>query len=156
MTRGRKPIPPKIHVLRGNPGRRKLPTDRLDPAAALPDCPDHLNDEARKEWANICAELGPMGILTRLDKAILAEYCQGWSLWIEALAMVTKLGLIGKSPSGYPMMNPYLAIANRAQEQMHRALTELGLTPSSRSRIKVDKASAADPVAEFLSHSRSG
>jgi phage terminase small subunit len=42
-----------------------------------------------------------------------------------------------KSPTGYPMQSPYLAIANRQAELMMRIASEFGFTPASRSRISV-------------------
>jgi phage terminase small subunit len=40
-----------------------------------------------------------------------------------------------KSPSGYPVQSPYLAMANRQAEIMMRIASEFGFTPASRSRI---------------------
>jgi phage terminase small subunit len=40
-----------------------------------------------------------------------------------------------KSPSGYPVQSPYVAIANRQAEIMMRIASEFGFTPVSRSRI---------------------
>jgi phage terminase small subunit len=40
-----------------------------------------------------------------------------------------------KSPSGYPIQSPYVAIANRQAEIMMRIASEFGFTPASRSRI---------------------
>jgi P27 family predicted phage terminase small subunit len=40
-----------------------------------------------------------------------------------------------KSPSGYPVQSPYVAIANRQTEIMMRIASEFGFTPASRSRI---------------------
>ena len=40
-----------------------------------------------------------------------------------------------KSPSGYPIQSPYVAIANRQAELMMRISAEFGFTPASRSRI---------------------
>ena len=40
-----------------------------------------------------------------------------------------------KSPSGYPVQSPYIAIANRQAEIMIRIASEFGFTPASRSRI---------------------
>jgi phage terminase small subunit len=40
-----------------------------------------------------------------------------------------------KSPTGYPIQSPYLAIANRQAELMMRVASEFGFTPASRSRI---------------------
>jgi phage terminase small subunit len=40
-----------------------------------------------------------------------------------------------KSPNGYPVQSPYIAIANRQAEIMLRIASEFGFTPASRSRI---------------------
>jgi phage terminase small subunit len=40
-----------------------------------------------------------------------------------------------KSPSGYPVQSPYVAVANRQAEIMMRIASEFGFTPASRSRI---------------------
>jgi hypothetical protein len=40
-----------------------------------------------------------------------------------------------KSPTGYPIQSPYLAIANRQADLMVRVASEFGFTPASRSRI---------------------
>jgi phage terminase small subunit len=49
-----------------------------------------------------------------------------------------------KSPSGYPIQSPYLAIANRQAEIMMRIASEFGFTPASRSRIATP--SSAEPT----------
>jgi phage terminase small subunit len=40
-----------------------------------------------------------------------------------------------KSPTGYPVQSPYVAVANRQAEIMIRIAAEFGFTPASRSRI---------------------
>jgi len=50
---------------------------------------------------------------------------------------IQKYGTMIKSPSGYPVQSPYLAIANRQAEIMMRIASEFGFTPASRSRISV-------------------
>ena len=79
-----------------------------------------------------------MGLLSVTDRAALAAYCTAWSRWVEAEAMVKKFGTIVKSPEkGFPMKSPYLTIADQALETMRKLMVEFGLTPSSRSRIRV-------------------
>ena len=34
-----------------------------------------------------------------------------------------------KSPNGFPMQSPYLAVANKSMEQMRGLLTEFGMSP---------------------------
>jgi phage terminase small subunit len=43
--------------------------------------------------------------------------------------------MIIKLPSGYVQQNPWLTIANKQMELMHKYLTEFGLSPVSRSRV---------------------
>ncbi len=51
-----------------------------------------------------------------------------------------------KSPNGYPMQSPYVAVANKQVEIMVRIAAELGMTPSSRTRIRVGDKTPEDPV----------
>ena len=78
---------------------------------------------------------GGLGLLTRIDRAALALYCEAWGRWVEAEEALRKYGVMIKAPSGYPVQSPYLAIANRAMDQMAKLLVEFGMSPSSRSRV---------------------
>jgi hypothetical protein len=56
-----------------------------------------------------------------------------------------------KSPSGFPMQSPYVAVANKQAELMIRIAAEFGFTPSSRSRIAVPPAPLYGlPAAKYL------
>ena len=122
-----------------------------NPEPAIPECPEELSDEAKKEWTRVSAELLPMGLLSRIDRAALAGYCQAWATWLEAQASLREYGVIIKSPNGYPMPSPYLSVANKAFEQMRMMLAEFGMSPSSRTRVQaLPPADGDDPFAEFL------
>jgi P27 family predicted phage terminase small subunit len=75
-----------------------------------------------------------------------------YSRWVHAEAQVKKYGTIVKSPEkGFPMKSPYLCVAEQALEAMRKFMVEFGLTPSSRSRIRVPGNSvAADELEVFL------
>jgi P27 family predicted phage terminase small subunit len=108
------------------------------PPSDLPECPDHLQNQARAEWFRICAVLLQMDLLTSADHALLEAYCVAYARWLDAEAMVKKYGIIVKSPNkGFPMTSPYLHVANSSMEQLRKLAVEFGLTPSSRSRIRV-------------------
>jgi P27 family predicted phage terminase small subunit len=86
-----------------------------------------------------------MGLLTHADRAALAAYCTAYSRWVKAEQQVAKYGTIVKSPDkGFPMKSPYLTVADQAMDAMRKYLVEFGLTPSSRSRIRVPGKSAAE------------
>ena len=72
------------------------------------------------------------------------------SLGEEAAQQIQKYGLVFKSPSGYPMPSPYLAILHTALDQMRAFLTEFGLSPASRSRVRVANPKQRDLFDDFL------
>jgi P27 family predicted phage terminase small subunit len=90
---------------------------------------------AQREWARLTKELSKLGLITQLDRGALATYCGAYAMWVEAMEQIQKYGTMVKSPNGFPVQSPYLAIANRQAEIMMRIASEFGFTPASRSRI---------------------
>ena len=81
---------------------------------------------------------------------MLAAYCQAHALWVEAVSSIARYGTMVKSPNGYPMQCPYVAVANKQVDIMVRIAAELGMTPSSRTRIRVGQKPPEDPFEAFL------
>jgi P27 family predicted phage terminase small subunit len=148
--RGRKPLPSNVVRLRGNPGKRKHNPAEPRPAPAVPACPSCLGEEARKEWKRLAKELAALGLLTRIDRGQLAAYCQAHALWVEAVQAISRYGTMVKSPNGYPMQSPYVAVANKQVDIMTRIAAEFGMTPSSRTRIRIGDQVPDDPFETFL------
>lgn len=154
MKRGTKPKPTARRKLEGNPGRRPF-NDRepqLPPVETPP--PDELEDDARAtaEWRRVLLLLQRACVVTEGDRAALIALCQQWSLYLDAHKKVSAAGLVVKSQSGYPMPNPYLAIAKRALATCERLWSEFGLTPSSRTRVAAapgTSGGADDAFSEF-------
>jgi phage terminase small subunit len=96
--RVRKPLPSNVVRLRGNPGKHRLNDAESRPAARVPPCPTCLGGE----WQRSAKELGELGLLTRLDRGLLATYCQARALWVEAVSSIERYGTMIKSPNGYP------------------------------------------------------
>ncbi|KAB2882704.1 MAG: phage terminase small subunit P27 family [Albidovulum sp.] len=133
--RGRKPNPAALRRLNGNPGKRGYNPAEPVPPQGLPDCPPHLSELARAEWHRIAATLHDMGVLTLVDRAVLAAYCQAWGRWVEAGEKLKETPVMLKTPSGYVQQSPWLSVANKQMELMGRYMAELGITPASRSRV---------------------
>jgi P27 family predicted phage terminase small subunit len=150
--RGRKPRPTAMKELEGNPGKRKLNLNEPKPSKKAPECPDWLDDEAKKEWGRMVWQLELLGIITEIDRAAFAAYCQAYSRWKEAEEFITKHGTIVKTPSGYWQQVPQVSIAQTYLKLMHKFCEQFGLTPSSRSRIVADIGSADedDPMELIL------
>ena len=150
--RGRKPKPTAVKVLEGNPGKRQLNELEPKPEKKAPKCPVWLDKEAKKEWRRISKQLGDLGILTEVDMAAFAGYCEAYSRWKEAEEFISKHGTIVKTPSGYWQQVPQVSIAQTYLKIMIKFCEQFGLTPSSRSRIVADKANSdvVDPMELML------
>jgi P27 family predicted phage terminase small subunit len=148
--RGRKPLPGNVVRLRGNPGKRKLNDAGPRPEPRAPTCPGALGPAARKEWQRLAKELGSLGLLSGLDRGALAAYCQAHALWQEAVQALERYGTMVKSPNGYPMQSPYVAVLNKQVDIMVRIAAEFGMTPSSRTRIRTGARPPDDPFEAFL------
>ena len=151
-TRGRKPKPTALKVLEGNPGKRPLNTDEPKPKKKAPKCPSWLEPEAKKEWRRMVKTLETIGVLTQVDAAAFAGYCQAYARWKEAEEFLSKHGTIFKTPSGYIQQVPQVSIAQTYLKIMKDFCSEFGLTPSSRTRISVNttESDADDPMEEIL------
>ena len=136
--RGRKPTPTAIKELEGNPGKRKLNDKEPKPEKKAPSCPKWLVPEAKKEWRRLAKKMELMGVLTEVDMAAFAGYCQAYARWKEAEEFITQHGTIVKTPSGYWQQVPQVSIAQTYLKMMQKSAEQFGLTPSSRSRIVAD------------------
>lgn len=134
-TRGRKPTPTAIKELEGNPGKRPLNSNEPKPDTTAPKCPKWLEPEAKKEWKRLSIEMERIGILTKVDMAAFAAYCQAYARWQEAEKFITEHGTIVRTPSGYWQTVPQVSIAQTYMKIMEKLAEQFGLTPSSRSRI---------------------
>ena len=143
-TRGRKPTPTAIKELEGNPGKRKLNDKEPRPEKKAPSCPKWLEPEAKKEWRRLAKKMELMGVLTEVDMAAFAGYCQAYARWKEAEEFITQHGTIVKTPSGYWQQVPQVSIAQTYLKVMNRFAEQFGLTPASRSRIVADTTSSGN------------
>jgi len=147
----RKPDVLKIHE--GNRGHRSinLPAG-VNPTVEEPDIPKHLGREARKEWRRIVPTLLELGLLTRIDRAALALYCQAFGRMVELdIAMARRIDKlvdegrdyyeavdsvhISYAASGYSQMSARASTIRSYREEVLRYLAQFGLSPSARARV---------------------
>ena len=148
-VRGRKPKPTALKVLEGNPGHRPLNKKEPMPKGKLPRCPDWLEDDAKKEWKRLGKVLAEMGMLTEIDRAAFAGYCQAYARWKGAEEFITQHGDMVRTPNGYLQQVPQVSIAQTYLKIMNKFAEQFGLTPSSRSRIIASNGGPADATDEM-------
>jgi P27 family predicted phage terminase small subunit len=106
-------------------------------AKKFPEPPAFLSEYAVYEWNRTGPELWRLGLLTVLDEASFAAYCQSYGLWRaaeERLAKEDDLVVRGTERSNR-VPNPFLKIACQAARDLIKFGAEFGLTPSARARV---------------------
>jgi P27 family predicted phage terminase small subunit len=81
--------------------------------------------------------LARMGVLTQIDAAAFALYCQTHSQWVTTLRHLKQdenYVCVGNNMTIY--QNPWFRIAQTCFAVLNRMLCEFGMTPSSRFRIR--------------------
>ncbi|MBC7597411.1 MAG: phage terminase small subunit P27 family [Polaromonas sp.] len=163
-SRGPLPKPAALRLLEGNAGKRSLDLSAgVNPMNQIPTVPKHLGIEARKEWKRITPELLMLGLLTGLDRAALALYCQAVGRLSELETafngIVNRImaGGTGKdgavtapmdysdavyaasysvTPSGYAQQSVIVQLIKSHREQVNRYLMHFGLSPAARGRVQ--------------------
>ena len=77
-------------------------------------------------------------MLSEVDMAAFAGYCQCYARWKENEEFISKNGSLVRTPSGYWQQVPQVSIAQQYMKQMERFAEQFGLTPASRSRLIAD------------------
>ena len=92
--RGRKAKPTKLKLLEGNPGKKKINKNEPEPDVCIPEMPEWMSDEAKREYMIITPLLKTLGLISKVDKAAIVGYCEAWSHFKDAKALIKKEGLI--------------------------------------------------------------
>lgn len=149
--RGPVPLPSAVAELRGNPGKRPLNRREPKARAVAPKCPEHVRQDAvaYKEWRRLVPILLRMRVLSEADGLILANLCLVHShlmLNLEKMRQFNQqsksglAGMIVQTKSGYVALNQIYGNVQSCMEQQLKLCRELGLRPSSRSRIQTPPA----------------
>lgn len=151
--------PSAIKELQGNAGHRPVNDDEPKPQVGVPEKPKGMLPAASREWERIVPELMRLGVLTVVDGKALAGYCDAYAYWEKARKDMDRHGLVCEEPVlnkegdeiGTKLKaNPAVAIYATMGKLMKTFLVEFGLTPASRSKLKVEKPKPADPMDQFL------
>lgn len=144
MVRGRKPKSTELKLLDGNPGQRKISKDTPKPALAKNTKPfTWLSKRAQIIWRESVPGLISTGQLTKVDIYAFAAYCSACATFQECEEFINENGMTYESNSV-----KHGLVIKRRQEVIIRSdalkiarsfASEFGLTPSSRTRIKIEK-----------------
>lgn len=144
------PKPTVLKLLEGNPGKRRLNLDEPRPSMDGIECPTWLDRAAKKEWRRLVPELERLGLLTMVDLADLAGYCQAWAEVRALTIYLRKHGRTVETATGYPVGRPEIKSLENAWGRVKGFAAEFGFSPSSRSRVRGEPKKEADPFDSFL------
>lgn len=142
--RGPKPKPTQLKIIAGNPGKRPLNRNEPRSNRKTPDKPVHLTGIASEFWDRLVNNLAELGILEGADEMAMERMALLYADVRRLQKEVDENGYTYESTdaeTGKTLIkaNPAGTQLRAADAQFKVFLTEFGLTPSSRTRIKTDK-----------------
>lgn len=168
MKRGRKSKSPPKKPSSGKRGPPKKPaallkrrgtfrkdrhSDDLEPVTPpnLPAPPSHLTETERAKWNEVGSQLVKLGICSDLDamalELLIRSYC-GMCDAADELADGDLVVEVGESCT--PMANPLVGIVAKQLATLKWCLTQFGMTPSSRTSIRLPETQQIDPMQALL------
>lgn len=148
MTSGRKPMPTSMKVLRGETRPSRLNRDEPRPAPRRPSCPSYMSASAKRAWRVICRELGAMGGLHAADAALVEVLANALAGYRGATTLVNQTGQLVKGRDGNIVRHPLLIVIKQHSDTIIRVSSELGLSPSARTRLVAAVSAEAEAIEE--------
>lgn len=154
---GRKRTPDHLKVVAGTDRPDRMNPDAPKPSADLPDAPEWLSPRGAVIFKQLVAILGPMGVGSSSDAAMLAlaasrleevEICtamieDGGRTFVSNTTYDDDGRVVSQQIKGHP------AVAQRSEAMRHAQslLAEFGLSPAARSKVSVSKPDGKNPFA---------
>ena len=139
MAGGRQPKSTEKHIADGtfkkprHAARVSLPILEI-----YPDAPEDFDEQHREKWNWLCNHLHTAGLLTASDLEVMRIYVCASVTETNEYRLIQKEGTV-IDLNGKPIRNPHCITWNDAVNQMRHLFVELGLSPSARMRMKVEK-----------------
>lgn len=119
-------------------GRKPNPAPGTHTSEA-PSPPNWLTGAALEEWERVVPLLVEGGAVRQVDRAVLAAYCQTYTLWCECARSLTAADVVGEDGK----LNPLARFTESSLKQLRGLLDQLGFTPAARKQILTGRAPAA-------------
>lgn len=134
---GPKPKPSALKKLQGTyRADRVVPNEaRFDIPIRMPSPPEDLSVDGAKLWRSVGKMLLNAGLYTAGDFIALELMCMAYGRMKEAERLMVDDGMVLRGKDGGYYQSPYLAIVNRAWDQVRSMLAEFGMTPAERTRV---------------------
>lgn len=153
MPAGRPRKPTYLKLVTGTQRASRVNPAEPKPTLGRPRIPGHLTSHARVAWCTYAPLLEKMGVLSVNDALALERLCECYAeirthaavLAADGMTwrapLVSSSGVVQKDMDGKPMFGPVkvrpeVAALADADRRFKGWLTEFGLTPAARSKVK--------------------
>lgn len=140
MPRGRKPIPSKLRILGGDKSKGKDPINTSEPSPPIgcPPYPRGLSKEMKVAWDEWAPQLVKHGLLSIIDGIAFRGLLKAYVKAMKADRIIDRKGFTVMTSTGTEIQRAEVAVAHNSWKLVKDFCSEFGLTPASRSRIKLD------------------
>jgi P27 family predicted phage terminase small subunit len=148
MVKGRKPLSNAIKEASGaftkHPERRNA--DEPKPKLGRPRIPDAVEADptAKSRWHWVCDQLESMNLLAVTDQGLIAGYCLDYSMMLALWDTIKGGNVSDMDEKGRTKLKPEANQFHTYSDRILKREAELGLTPSSRSRLKAPQTEKED------------
>ena len=136
---GRKPKPTALKLINGNPGCRPINMREPQFEVGLPPKPEWFDTYASEEWDRITGNLNGQRVFTKNDLGILVSICIAYEQLRETLVIIKELGrsytVEDMGGNKHFKARPECVRFETAQKEYRTLLSEIGFSPSSRSKV---------------------
>ena len=136
-NRGPKPTPTAILEKQGSRetrGRKAEPR----PPSSLPEKPSWLGEKASVFWDDLGPAMVSWRIMTELDGLAFGMLCESLERWLKYRDLATERGPITEGGNHIDIQDPAVGMENKAWDRLLKACREFGLSPSSRSALRIE------------------
>jgi P27 family predicted phage terminase small subunit len=151
---GRRPKPTALHVLRGNPSKKKLNQREPKPPQGAVNVPETLSRVAKVAWGELAPVALAMGTLTTADVAAFATLCELEATRRAASAEKDRDGftpflmttITDSAGNEHPKVqaHPAITLERNTAGALRPYYEKFGLEPVGRARISVPQQEKAE------------
>lgn len=133
--RGPKPAPTELKILKGEKNRSRINANEPTPPPSADAPPPDMSEAALSYWTNYAPMLLRVRVLSEADRRVLQELCESL---VDLEAMRKEVRADGYGVTNGGTVSPHFLLPSifKAQAHVAKLLAELGMTPSSRSRVR--------------------
>lgn len=149
---GRHAKPAVVHLLTGNRSKKSaasLLQEVQNPIlpVEIPEAPGWLDEAALLEWNRVAPDLLALGMISRLDRQALAQYCEAvsdysrWTLRIQRLnEKMEDRGDVQTYKTGTKDLSIWRKLRNDAERRADSAGAKFGFSPLARRALRAQVA----------------